>query len=169
MASRYLLASSSHKLIRAAASGGLALRPLSHHPIISTTAATRRNMSSSSPSEVSRPAITTPPAGKYEFLVVVPDKAGVQQKRLEVRAKHFEGIKAHVEAGTYKVGGATLNDIPEGNDPAKWDFHGSTVVMVAASKDEVLEVLRKDIYTTSGVWDVDNAQIWPVKLAFRYP
>lgn len=36
-------------------------------------------------SDASRPAITTPPAGKYEFLVVVPDKPGAQQKRLEVR------------------------------------------------------------------------------------
>jgi hypothetical protein len=26
------------------------------------------------------------PAGKYEWLVVVPDKAGMQEKRLEVRA-----------------------------------------------------------------------------------
>lgn len=34
--------------------------------------------------------------------------------------------------------------------------------MVAQSADECKEILSKDIYSTSGVWDVDNAQIWPV-------
>ncbi|KAF3004573.1 hypothetical protein E8E14_005008 [Neopestalotiopsis sp. 37M] len=120
-------------------------------------------------SDASRPAITTPPAGKYEFLVVIPDKAGAQQKRLEVRPKHFAGLTDLVEQGIFKVGGATLHDVPEGTDAAKWSFHGSTVVMVAESVEACKEILRKDIYSTSGVWDVDNAQIWPVKLAFRYP
>lgn len=41
-------------------------------------------MSSSSDS-ASRPAITAPPPGKFEFLIVVPDKPGMQEKRLEVR------------------------------------------------------------------------------------
>jgi hypothetical protein len=31
-------------------------------------------------------SISTPPAGKYEWLVVVPDKPGQHEKRLEVRA-----------------------------------------------------------------------------------
>ncbi|KAI4597358.1 hypothetical protein KJ359_004464 [Pestalotiopsis sp. 9143b] len=120
-------------------------------------------------SDASRPAITTPPAGKYEFLVVVPDKPGAQQKRLEVRPKHFEGLTSLVDQGIFKVGGATLHDVPEGTDASKWAFHGSTIVMVAESREECKEILSKDIYTTSGVWDIDNAQIWPVKLAFRYP
>ncbi|KAK9782879.1 hypothetical protein AB5N19_09464 [Seiridium cardinale] len=120
-------------------------------------------------SDASRPAITTPPAGKYEFLVVIPDKPGMQQKRFEVRPKHFEGLQALVESGVFKAGGAALNDVPEGADATKWDFYGSTVVMVTESAEECREILRKDIYSISGVWDVDNAQIWPVKFAFRYP
>ncbi|ORY65526.1 uncharacterized protein BCR38DRAFT_484938 [Pseudomassariella vexata] len=116
-----------------------------------------------------RPPITAPPAGKFEFLVVVPDKPGTAQKRLEVRPKHFEGLKAAIESGSFKMGGAALNEVPETDDPSKFNWYGSTIIMVATSKEECLEILRKDVYTASGVWDVDNAQIWPVKLAFRYP
>ncbi|CAJ2502810.1 Uu.00g102040.m01.CDS01 [Anthostomella pinea] len=114
-------------------------------------------------------SISTPPAGKCEWLVVVPDKPGMQQKRLDVRPKHFEGLQPYLESGQFKTGGAVLNEKPEGDDPTKWDFHGSTLVLIAESKDEVKAILEKDIYATSGVWDVENAQIWAAKFAFRKP
>lgn len=57
--------------------------------------------------------------------------------------------------------------MPEGTDASKWAFHGSTIVMVAESREECKEILSKDIYTTSGVWDIDNAQIWPVSIAIE--
>jgi len=44
---------------------------------------------------------------------------------------------------------------------------GSSMVFVAESKEVVLERIRKDIYTTSGVWDVDKVQMWPFKSAVR--
>lgn len=71
----------------------------------SFVAATRRAMSSSSSSAPAKPAITAPPPGKFEFLVVVPDKPGMQAKRLEVRPKHFEGLTKHIESGAMKMGG----------------------------------------------------------------
>ena len=52
----------------------------------------------------------------------------------------------------------------EGTTP---DMIGSALIAVAETKEEVLEKLRKDVYATSGVWDVDNAQIWPFRSAFR--
>jgi hypothetical protein len=38
--------------------------------------------------------------------------------------------------------------------------------MEADSKDEVITSLKKDIYFKSGVWNVDDAKITPMKLAF---
>ncbi|KAI1494968.1 hypothetical protein F5X96DRAFT_665171 [Biscogniauxia mediterranea] len=112
-----------------------------------------------------------PPPGKHEWLVVVPDKPGTQQKRLEINSppeyeyrKHFEGLTSLVESGTIKTGGAILNDKPESDDPSKFDWYGSTLVVVASSKEEVKQLLANDIYGTSGVWDVENA-----KIAFRNP
>ena len=41
----------------------------------------------------------------------------------------------------------------EGETPS---FKGSMLVVVAESEQEVRDTLSKDIYATSGVWDVDN-------------
>ncbi|KAI1819089.1 hypothetical protein F4861DRAFT_544274 [Xylaria intraflava] len=114
-------------------------------------------------------AITTPPAGKVEWLLIIPDKPGMQEKRLEVRAQHLAGVKSLSESGWAKTGGGILNEKPEGDDPTKYSFYGSAVVVVAESKEEILERLRGDIYATSGVWDLDKIQIWPAKFAFRNP
>ncbi|RYP43632.1 hypothetical protein DL768_009831 [Monosporascus sp. mg162] len=103
--------------------------------------------------------VQTPPPGKYEWLVVVPDKPGQQQKRLEVRPQHFAGLKNYIESGQYKTGGALLNSKPESDDdPTKFDFYGSTIVVVAESREEVVGILEKDIYATSGVWDVEKVR-----------
>ncbi|KAI0442432.1 hypothetical protein F4803DRAFT_551157 [Xylaria telfairii] len=114
-------------------------------------------------------SISTPPPGQFEWLVIVPDKAGMQDKRLEIRARHLEGIKPLADSGFVKTGGAILNEKPESDDASKFSFYGSTLVCVASSKEEILDVLKKDIYATSGVWDLDNAQIWAAKFAFRNP
>ncbi|KAI0858632.1 hypothetical protein F4860DRAFT_516647 [Xylaria cubensis] len=114
-------------------------------------------------------SITTPPAGKFEWLVIIPDKAGMQDKRLEIRAQHLEGVKPLAGSGFIKTGGAILNEKPESDDASKFSFYGSTLVCVASSKEEIFEVLRNDIYAKSGVWDLDNVQIWPAKFAFRNP
>ncbi|XXH03570.1 hypothetical protein Hte_009975 [Hypoxylon texense] len=113
-------------------------------------------------------SITTPP-GKHEWLVVVPDKPGTTAKRLEVRAQHFAGLKPYVESQQFKTGGAVLNDAPEGDDPSKWDWYGSSIVVVAETKDEVKKILENDIYTKSGVWDTEKALILAAKFAFRFP
>ncbi|KAI1188649.1 hypothetical protein F5B17DRAFT_394746 [Nemania serpens] len=110
-------------------------------------------------------SISTPSAGQFDWLVVVPDKPGMQDKRLEVRGQHLAGVKPLVESGFIKKGGAILNEKPESDDASKFSFYGSTLICVASSKEEVLEKLSKDIYTTSGVWDLDNVQIWPAKFA----
>ncbi|KAJ1326416.1 hypothetical protein MN608_07863 [Microdochium nivale] len=119
----------------------------------------RRTMASSN--------VPTPAPGKVEWLVVVPDKPGTKAKRLEVRPQHFAGLQRHLDAGAMKTGGAYFNTKPEGDDPKEWDFAGSTIVIEAASRDEIVEMLKADIYASSGVWDVDNAQILPAKFAFR--
>ncbi|KAK6950897.1 hypothetical protein Daesc_007425 [Daldinia eschscholtzii] len=111
------------------------------------------------PVQIQMASITTPPAGKYNWLVVVPDKPGTREKRLEVRPQHFEGLKPYLESGQFKTGGAVLNDKPESDDPAKFDWYGSTLILVAESKEEVKTILEKDIYTKTGVWDTENTKL----------
>lgn len=52
--------------------------------------------------------------------------------------------------------GALLNEVPTGSNAANFDFFGSTLVCKAESKEAVLEQLKKDIYATSGVWDLEK-------------
>ncbi|OQE91976.1 hypothetical protein PENNAL_c0008G07490 [Penicillium nalgiovense] len=102
---------------------------------------------------------------KKEFLCILPDKPGAQAKRLEVRPQHLEGVKPNVASGAIVAGGAMLNAHPaDGETPS---FKGSMMLAVAENEAQVLELLNNDIYTTSGVWDMENAQIIPFKSAVR--
>lgn len=56
--------------------------------------------------------------------------------------------------------GATLDEHPaEGDRPR---MNGSVMLATAASKEEVIETLKDDIYYKSGVWDWEKIQIHPV-------
>ncbi len=60
-----------------------------------------------------------------------------------------------------------LNSVPKGTDPSTFDFHGSSFVALAESKEAVLDQLKDDVYVTSGVWDLEKAQVFPFLCAFR--
>lgn len=64
--------------------------------------------------------------------------------------------------------GALLNSVPKDDSPDSLDFMGSTLVCVAKSVEEVREQLSKDIYATSGVWDMDKVRT-PSKQLATYP
>lgn len=68
-----------------------------------------------------------------------------------------------------QITGAVLNSLPESSDPSTFDFAGSAVIAVAETKEEVIAQLKEDIYYANGVWDVENAQIFPYLNAFRNP
>jgi uncharacterized protein YciI len=114
-----------------------------------------------------RNTMATEAPKKMEWLVVIPDFPGAQAKRLEVRPQHFAGLGPAKESGLYQMGGAVLNEIPPSDDPSTFSFAGSTIVIQASSREEIKEVLRQDVYAKSGVWDVENAQMWPFLCAFR--
>lgn len=41
-------------------------------------------------------------------------------------------------------------------------FKGSAVLLMAESEEQAREILSKDVYVRSGVWDMEKAQIIPV-------
>jgi hypothetical protein len=63
------------------------------------------------------------------------------------------------------MGGAYFSSVPvEGETPP---IIGSCMVAYAETKEEVLESIKSDIYTKSGVWDTSKIQIWPFRSALR--
>jgi hypothetical protein len=48
--------------------------------------------------------------------------------------------------------GAFLSDVPKEGEPLK--IIGSAMVALAATKEEVVERLKADVYNANGVWDL---------------
>lgn len=50
-----------------------------------------------------------------------------------------------------------MDDIPSNPaDPTTYKFAGSSLIIVADSRADVVELIKKDIYTETGVWDVEK-------------
>ncbi|KAF4259178.1 hypothetical protein KXW98_000156 [Aspergillus fumigatus] len=101
---------------------------------------------------------------KHEFLCILPDKPDALAKRLEVRSSHLEGVKPLVADGVITMGGAMLESHSTEGTPS---FKGSAMLLMAESEEQAKELLSKDIYVRSGVWDLEKAQIIPFKSAVR--
>ncbi|KAL7959467.1 hypothetical protein V8C34DRAFT_279710 [Trichoderma compactum] len=126
-------------------------------------------------SQIQRPftrTMATAPPSEYEFVLVIPDKPGpeVRAKRLQVRPQHFSDMAPTLKDGWLKMGGGILHEVPEDdNDPNTFDFAGSIMVLVAKSKEDAINKVKDDIYVRAGVWDLEKAQVYPFKKAFRFP
>jgi uncharacterized protein YciI len=59
----------------------------------------------------------------------------------------------HVRSGFFQMGGGTL----AGNA-----VNGSAIIARARSEEEIMAVLKADIYARSGVWDLDKIRFIPV-------
>ncbi|KAJ5665729.1 YCII-like protein [Penicillium maclennaniae] len=98
---------------------------------------------------------------KKEFLCILPDKPGMQAKRLEVRLLTLSLVSSLLAPGI----GAMLEAHPaDGETPS---FKGSMLLALAESEAEVRALLEKDVYVSNGVWDMEKAQIIPFKSAVR--
>lgn len=63
--------------------------------------------------------------------------------------------------------GAIFEQHPEEGQEAQ--FKGSVVVYKGNNVEEVRGIIHKDIYATSGVWDLEKVQIFPVRcLPFHF-
>ncbi|KAA6414427.1 MAG: hypothetical protein FRX48_01176 [Lasallia pustulata] len=102
-------------------------------------------------------------ATKHEWIVILPDHEGALERRMQVRQDHLKNLNRQVEKGFWTFGGALLDEAPKEGGGLK--INGSVMLAVAESKEEVLEVLKKDIYCTSGVWDWGKVQIHAFKTA----
>ncbi|KAF1973178.1 hypothetical protein BU23DRAFT_554464 [Bimuria novae-zelandiae CBS 107.79] len=106
----------------------------------------------------------SPSAPLPEWLVIAPDYDGALEKRLAVRPEHIAGLKKDDES-FWLWGGAMLAEpIKDGETPK---MTGSAMLIGAATKEEVLERLKRDVYVKGGVWDWDKVQVIPFKSALR--
>lgn len=62
--------------------------------------------------------------------------------------------------------GATLAHPPVGDEQKP--FNGSCIVAHAATREEVMEEIKKDVYATAGVWNLDGIIVYPVSLTLEH-
>jgi uncharacterized protein len=74
------------------------------------------------------------------------------------RSEHFANLKQFADSGEWKTGGAILEEVPVDDEPTSLKFCGSTLVLEAASREEIMATLSKDVYTKSGVWDLEKVR-----------
>lgn len=94
-----------------------------------------------------------------EWNVTVYDKPGAD--RTPVRAQHLAAIPATVNAGIVTSAGPIYHDVE------KTKFAGSTFHLIANSKEEIIEFLKKDVYYKEGIWDIDSVVAHPMGVAVR--
>jgi uncharacterized protein len=54
--------------------------------------------------------------------------------------------------------GAILDEVPSDDQPSSLKFCGSTIIAIAETKDEIMDVLKNDVYARTGVWDLEK--VW---------
>ncbi|EKM80793.1 hypothetical protein AGABI1DRAFT_83753 [Agaricus bisporus var. burnettii JB137-S8] len=101
------------------------------------------------------------------FFIYAPDntKEGTLDKRLSVRAKHLETATANFGSGFVRVAGALVTPESIASPDAPKKMVGSAFICEAEHIDQVWEMLKKDIYYTSGVWDVEKIVVLPYMIA----
>ncbi|KAF9017531.1 hypothetical protein BDZ89DRAFT_378414 [Hymenopellis radicata] len=103
---------------------------------------------------------------KHHYFVYAPDSK--DGDRFAVRERHLREVQPGVESGIVRIGGMMLKPGTD-HDASKIEPHGSVLILEAENLESVREMMMKDIYYTSGVWDKDAITITPLKLAISEP
>ncbi|XEV01260.1 hypothetical protein FSHL1_006547 [Fusarium sambucinum] len=98
---------------------------------------------------------------KKEFICFLPDNPNVLELRSKVKEKHYEGVKPLIASGKLVAGGPMFNHHPVEGGPAP--FKGSVVIYTGETTQDVRKLIENDIYATSGVWNLEQVQIIPVR------
>lgn len=96
-----------------------------------------------------------------EWVVTIFDKPNTD--RSSVRLQHIAAIPEAVNSGVATAVGAIYKDVE------KTQFAGSSFHLMAKSKEDIAEILKKDIYYKAGIWDIESIVAYPIGIAVRMP
>ncbi|KAF8860373.1 hypothetical protein BDZ45DRAFT_672670 [Acephala macrosclerotiorum] len=107
------------------------------------------------------------PAKTSEWLVILADKPGVLERRLQIRPTHSKNFVELHKSGFVSWAGPVFKDHVEKGKTRP--FIGSVMVVNAVDQEEVRSTLEKDIFVKEGIWDMARVQILPFKTIVRQP
>ncbi|KAI1925092.1 hypothetical protein LOZ58_005057 [Ophidiomyces ophidiicola] len=111
-------------------------------------------------------AMASNAAQKPDWIVVVHDrKDSTLERRMAARDQHIGNLGPLIDSGLLKMGGAILKNHPkEGEAPP---MNGSALIVSADTEEEIREALSNDVYAKTGVWDLNNIEIYPFRCALN--
>ncbi|KAK5140662.1 hypothetical protein LTR04_002895 [Oleoguttula sp. CCFEE 6159] len=114
---------------------------------------------------VAIPSVPPPPA--HHALPASTALALTETHIHPTRSDHLKALAPNVDSGLILFGGGYMESVPaEGEGPK---IKGSVMLAYAESKEEVVQMLKNDIYSKKDVWDWEKVQIYPFKSAVRKP
>lgn len=90
-----------------------------------------------------------------QYLVVVYDRIGTLEKRLEVRDAHLSGVKKLIDEGKIINAGALIEEET---------MIGSSLYIDFETEDDIHKWLAQEPYVVEEVWNMDTFHLMPVKL-----
>ena len=110
------------------------------------------------------PIATKEDVDSQEWLVILPDNKGALETRLEQHPPHYEAAKRDAESGFFKLAGKLHEGPMEEGEPHR--IAGSFLVVLAKTKEEVVQRMKDDLFYKHNVWNWDKMQIYPCKSTF---
>jgi len=106
-----------------------------------------------------------------KYFVYAPDREqpGTHAKRYAVRSQHLKEIQPHIDSGFVAVGGMMVSEDQKGIDAGQTKAEGSILIIKAGTLAEAEALVERDVYYTSGVWDVEKLKILPFIAATPFP
>ncbi|PHH67762.1 hypothetical protein CDD82_1151 [Ophiocordyceps australis] len=100
-----------------------------------------------------------------EWLVVIPDHAGVLARRIAIRPQHSPNFVNLHQEGYVSWAGPLFTKHIEASKTRP--FKGSAMVLNDRDKNGILKRLSEDVYVKENIWDLDNALIAPFRTLRR--
>jgi uncharacterized protein YciI len=94
-----------------------------------------------------------------EWLIQVPILPDSIEKRLATREQHLNEAKRKIEDGIITFAGGILASPTIDGDNKEMTV--TLFIVTVDTEEEARRILENDIYSTSGIWDVKGAQIFP--------
>ncbi|KAG5360462.1 hypothetical protein CJU89_3530 [Yarrowia sp. B02] len=92
------------------------------------------------------------------FLVQVPDKPGMLDKRMSLRPAHLEALENKSAGANFIIcGGGVADKHPAAGETPQ--VTGSTLIVQTDDRDSIVEKLKGDVYFKEGVWDLTGVKI----------
>ncbi|KAJ2958410.1 hypothetical protein NQZ79_g5971 [Umbelopsis isabellina] len=98
---------------------------------------------------------------RFIFLAYDHTDPGALERRLAVRQEHLKEAVPDKRNGFILEGGAILDNHTSKN------MIGSSMLIEAESEQAVWDRLRRDIYCTGNVWNMEKATLIPVINGFK--